>query len=195
MYPHHNGTHACMCMCMCIRLYVIMSVCVHVCQSRREHRLPASQGRGAADLHADHCQGEPCFVLPGSCLLPVCPSMQALGHVNGMTTHFLDCERQRIYTDTHTHMQVNEMQETFSRLWTQCQRCQGSLHQEVCVCVCASVLVYLAWCVCVYLCVCGGYALYICREKHTTHTHTHRCCVLQKTARSSTGGARPTRIS
>ena len=102
MYTHHNGTHACMCMCMCIRLHVIMSVCVYVCQSRREHRLPASQGRGAADLHADHFQGEPRFVPPGSCLLPVCPSMQALGHVNCMTTHFLDCERQRIYTYTHT---------------------------------------------------------------------------------------------
>ena len=28
-------------------------------------------------------------------------------------------------------MQVNEMQETFSRLWTQCQRCQGDLHKDV----------------------------------------------------------------
>lgn len=26
---------------------------------------------------------------------------------------------------------VNELQETFGRLWTQCQRCQGSLHQDV----------------------------------------------------------------
>jgi hypothetical protein len=31
----------------------------------------------------------------------------------------------------HTIIKVNEMQENFSRLWTQCQRCQGSLHQEV----------------------------------------------------------------
>jgi DNA polymerase delta subunit 1 len=30
-----------------------------------------------------------------------------------------------------TIAKVNEMQEQFSRLWTQCQRCQGSLHQEV----------------------------------------------------------------
>ena len=42
-------------------------------------------------------------------------------------------------------------------------------------CVCASVrlCLYTLHGVCVYLCVCGGYALYICREKHTTHTHTH----------------------
>ena len=26
---------------------------------------------------------------------------------------------------------VNELQETFGRLWTQCQRCQGSLHADV----------------------------------------------------------------
>lgn len=26
---------------------------------------------------------------------------------------------------------VNELQETFGRLWTQCQRCQCSLHQDV----------------------------------------------------------------
>lgn len=26
---------------------------------------------------------------------------------------------------------VNDLQETFGRLWTQCQRCQGSLHQDV----------------------------------------------------------------
>lgn len=26
---------------------------------------------------------------------------------------------------------VNELQDTFGRLWTQCQRCQGSLHQDV----------------------------------------------------------------
>lgn len=26
---------------------------------------------------------------------------------------------------------VNDLEERFSRLWTQCQRCQGSLHQEV----------------------------------------------------------------
>lgn len=26
---------------------------------------------------------------------------------------------------------VNELEERFSRLWTQCQRCQGSLHQDV----------------------------------------------------------------
>ncbi|RUO96406.1 DNA polymerase delta catalytic subunit-like protein, partial [Jimgerdemannia flammicorona] len=26
---------------------------------------------------------------------------------------------------------VNELEVRFSRLWTQCQRCQGSLHQDV----------------------------------------------------------------
>ena len=26
---------------------------------------------------------------------------------------------------------VNELQETFGRLWTQCQRCQCSMHQDV----------------------------------------------------------------
>ena len=26
---------------------------------------------------------------------------------------------------------VNELQETFGRLWTQCQKCQCSLHQDV----------------------------------------------------------------
>ena len=26
---------------------------------------------------------------------------------------------------------VNELEEKFGRLWTQCQRCQGSLHQDV----------------------------------------------------------------
>ena len=30
---------------------------------------------------------------------------------------------------------VNEHEEKFARLWTQCQRCQGSLHQDV---LCAS---------------------------------------------------------
>ena len=38
------------------------------------------------------------------------------------------------------------LEEKFSRLWTQCQRCQGSLHEDVlctrCVCVCAYVLVW-----------------------------------------------------
>ena len=26
---------------------------------------------------------------------------------------------------------MNDFEEKFSRLWTQCQRCQGSLHQDV----------------------------------------------------------------
>jgi DNA polymerase delta subunit 1 len=26
---------------------------------------------------------------------------------------------------------VNELEQQFSALWTQCQRCQGSLHQDV----------------------------------------------------------------
>ena len=26
---------------------------------------------------------------------------------------------------------VNELEQSFSKLWTQCQRCQGSLHQDV----------------------------------------------------------------
>ena len=26
---------------------------------------------------------------------------------------------------------VNKLEEDFNRLWTQCQRCQGSLHQDV----------------------------------------------------------------
>ncbi|KAI8477524.1 DNA polymerase delta catalytic subunit, partial [Branchiostoma belcheri] len=28
-------------------------------------------------------------------------------------------------------MQLNALEEKFSRLWTQCQRCQGSLHEDV----------------------------------------------------------------
>jgi DNA polymerase delta subunit 1 len=28
-------------------------------------------------------------------------------------------------------MQHNEIESRFARLWTQCQRCQGSLHQDV----------------------------------------------------------------
>ena len=150
MYPHHNGTHACMCMCMCIRLDVIMSVCVHVCQSRREHRLPASQGRGAADLHADHCQGEPCFVLPGSCLLPVCPSMQALGHVNGMTTHFLDCERQRIYTDTHT-CRLMRCRKPFHGCGRNASAARDRYTKR---CVCASVRLCVCACIPCMVCVC-----------------------------------------
>ena len=30
-----------------------------------------------------------------------------------------------------TLSQFNDMEARFSRLWTQCQRCQGSLHQDV----------------------------------------------------------------
>jgi DNA polymerase delta subunit 1 len=28
-------------------------------------------------------------------------------------------------------LEMNDLEERFSRLWTQCQRCQGSLHQDV----------------------------------------------------------------
>ena len=28
-------------------------------------------------------------------------------------------------------MQLNSLEEKFSRLWTQCQRCQGSLHEDI----------------------------------------------------------------
>ena len=30
-----------------------------------------------------------------------------------------------------TLVSMNQLQSRFSRLWTQCQRCQGSLHSEV----------------------------------------------------------------
>ena len=38
---------------------------------------------------------------------------------------------------------VNECEEKFARLWTQCQRCQGSLHQDV-ICSARDCALYYA---------------------------------------------------
>jgi hypothetical protein len=38
---------------------------------------------------------------------------------------------------------LNALEERFSRLWTQCQRCQGSLHEDVICTRCVSVPPYL----------------------------------------------------
>ena len=43
--------------------------------------------------------------------------------------HFSELEQADIYQ--RSLASVNELQDTFGRLWTQCQRCQGSLHQDV----------------------------------------------------------------
>jgi DNA polymerase delta subunit 1 len=36
---------------------------------------------------------------------------------------------------------INELEMRFSRLWTQCQRCQGSLHQDV-ICTSSDCPIY-----------------------------------------------------
>lgn len=36
---------------------------------------------------------------------------------------------------------LNALEERFSRLWTQCQRCQGSLHEDV---LCTKYILYSA---------------------------------------------------
>ena len=45
-----------------------------------------------------------------------------------LCSHCIHLEPQ-IYVET-AH-RVNKLEESFNRLWTQCQRCQGSLHQDV----------------------------------------------------------------
>jgi len=63
------------------------------------------------------------------CLAPKCgvPLNEKEGETTVCKHHKADEPEICIQTIT----KVNEMQEQFSRLWTQCQRCQGSLHQEV----------------------------------------------------------------
>lgn len=41
------------------------------------------------------------------------------------------CEQKQAEFYHHEVMQVHQMEERFSRLWSECQRCQGSLHEEV----------------------------------------------------------------
>ena len=42
-----------------------------------------------------------------------------------------NCENKRVSIYTQKLIEINELQESFSELWTQCQRCQGSLHHDV----------------------------------------------------------------
>ena len=62
------------------------------------------------------------------------------------------------------------LEEKFSQLWTQCQRCQGSLHEDVLctryvyvcpysLCVCVCVCVYVSWAVCIC---CSTMYVYLC---------------------------------
>lgn len=41
------------------------------------------------------------------------------------------CEEKEGIVYRRSLAQVNDLENKFSRLWTQCQRCQGSLHQDV----------------------------------------------------------------
>lgn len=43
----------------------------------------------------------------------------------------LHCEPRTAELFQHEMMSQNQLEERFSRLWSQCQRCQGSLHEEV----------------------------------------------------------------
>ena len=57
-----------------------------------------------------------------------------------LCTHCLAREPEHLQKALNT---VNDLERDFNRLWTQCQRCQGSLHQDV-LCTRATVPSFIA---------------------------------------------------
>lgn len=50
---------------------------------------------------------------------------------DGFTTLCEHCQPQEAQIYYNCLTKVNDLEEGYSKLWTQCQRCQGSLHQDV----------------------------------------------------------------
>ncbi|XP_059054186.1 DNA polymerase delta catalytic subunit [Achroia grisella] len=57
-----------------------------------------------------------------------CKSIMPNDATKALCNHCLDKEGQLYITEI---FKLRELQDKFSRLWTECQRCQGSLHEEV----------------------------------------------------------------
>lgn len=60
---------------------------------------------------------------------------------NRQAISLLDFAVNRLSSDLTQVVQTSALQIDFARLWTQCQRCQGSLHQDV-ICTSADCPIY-----------------------------------------------------
>ncbi len=58
------------------------------------------------------------------CLCCKTPISEATAVCNNCKEKEADIYLEKLY-------EINEHQEVYNKLWTECQRCQGSLHQEV----------------------------------------------------------------
>ncbi|KAK7861969.1 hypothetical protein R5R35_013533 [Gryllus longicercus] len=58
-----------------------------------------------------------------------CIGCKAVLHTNGALCSHCSCQEAKLYQQEL--FRFRELENKFSRLWTQCQRCQGSLHEEV----------------------------------------------------------------
>lgn len=105
-------------MCVCSRIDFHFEVLIFDAFCRKLQRLCAISARK---------RSLSCIRRRWAAYLNTCFLSAWLNIVNPCPSH----QPPRVFCHTFQIYHLNTLEERFSRLWTQCQRCQGSLHEDV----------------------------------------------------------------